>query len=163
MDILEGRAEVDRVLFNDPDPEIGFQLAYCMKWPGTKETLYCNTFVMDSSILSIRSLRAKHLPLLKYMKNKSIQVIQDKYGLGEENLRIYVHYQPSFYWFHLHIVNVNYFPLSMDVERAILLEDIIQNLEMSDTYYQNKTLLFHVDENSELNSKIQDYLDDKNL
>ena len=154
--ILEGKSEQERTIFHDKDPKLGFLLAPSMNWPGEIETLYLNTLTMDRNIMSIRDLRGeKHLELLKYMRDKSIEICKIKYNLGKNDLRIYFHYQPSFYHLHLHIVNVNYRPGGIDVGRAILLEDVIQNLEFDGDYYEKVTLIYGLDEDSELLSRIK--------
>lgn len=55
-----------------------------------------------------------------------VQVLEQKYGLAREMIRAYVHYQPSYYHFHIHFVHT-----SLDVGggaavgKAHLLDDII--------------------------------------
>jgi len=156
--ILEGKSEQERTIFHDKDPEIGFLLAPSMNWPGEIETLYLNTLTMDRNIMSIRDLRKNHLKLLKHMRDKTLEICQKNYNLSKNELRIYFHYQPSFYHLHLHIVNVNFRPGGMDVGRAILLDDVIYNLEMDGEFYEKVTLVYGLDEDSELLGKICAYL-----
>ena len=64
--ILEGKSEADRVLYDDPDPENGFLLLPDMKWDQKdRESLYLLAIDRQRGILSMRELTAEHLPLLK--------------------------------------------------------------------------------------------------
>ena len=157
--ILDGKAEADRTIFHDKENnETGFLLAYSMNWPGEVENLYLNTLTNDRNILSIRSLRgSNHLKLLKHMKTQTLKICQEKFNLDESKLRIYFHYPPSFYHLHLHIVNVDYFPSSMGVDRAVLLSDVMGNLELDGDYYLKKTMVYKLDEDSELLKLIRAY------
>ena len=54
-----------------------------------------------------------------------------KYGLEEDQLKVYIHYQPTYYHFHIHVVHVELEATSTQaVGKAIALEDIIGRLEM---------------------------------
>ena len=69
--ILEGKSEADRVLYNDPDPENGFLLLPDMKWDQKdRESLYLLAIARRRGILSMRELTAEHLPLLKNILRK---------------------------------------------------------------------------------------------
>ncbi len=69
--ILEGRSEVERVVYNDPDPDVGFVLLPDMKWDqGILENLYMLAVVHKRGILSLRELNAEHLPLLRNVLHK---------------------------------------------------------------------------------------------
>eukprot|EP00959_Pyramimonas_sp_CCMP1952_P059739 1247841-Pyramimonas_sp.AAC.3 len=50
---------------------------------------------------------------------------QEKYGLGEEKLRIFVHYQPTYYHFHVHFVHTSHVGMGIAAGQAHLLDDII--------------------------------------
>ena len=71
--ILEHKSEVDRIVFEDPDPEIGFILIPDLKWDGKNvETLYLLALPHARGIWSLRDLTEKHLPLLKNILEKGI-------------------------------------------------------------------------------------------
>ena len=66
LNILDGKAEQDRVLYSDPDPVNGFVLVPDFKWDQKElQNLYILAVVRRRGILSLRELRAEHLPLLK--------------------------------------------------------------------------------------------------
>ena len=63
--ILDGKAEVDRVIYSDPNPDIGFMLLPDLKWSQENmEDLYVLAIVRKKGILCLRELNASHLPLL---------------------------------------------------------------------------------------------------
>ncbi len=52
---LEGKAEEERVVFDDPDPSVGFLLSPDLKWDGKDlENLYLLAVVREKGIKSIR-------------------------------------------------------------------------------------------------------------
>ena len=56
-------------------------------------------------------------------------------------MRFYIHYHPSYYHLHVHITHVKYDAPGCQVGRAILLDDVIDNLEVfDDEYYHKKTM-----------------------
>ena len=79
------------------------------------------------------------------------EVTVNKYGIKPDQLRVFLHYQPSYYHFHLHIVNVQHPGLGdgIAIGKAILLDDVIDNLKLDGQYY-TKTIGFVLGENHEL-------------
>ncbi|KDR82510.1 hypothetical protein GALMADRAFT_826736 [Galerina marginata CBS 339.88] len=127
--ILTGLSERDKILYTSPD----FLILPDMKWDlKTISSLYLMALVQDRSIRSLRDLRSGHIGLLKAVRREASRVVQDKWGLGNGSLRMYIHYQPSYYHFHVHIVNVNFQGnmLGMAVGQAHLLDDVIALLEL---------------------------------
>jgi len=62
---------------------------------------------------------------------RQAHIAAEQWGLQRGGLRLYVHYQPSYYHFHVHIVQVNYTGFSgTSVGQAHLLDDIISLLEV---------------------------------
>ena len=50
----------------------------------------------------------------------------DKYGVREDELRVYIHYQPSYYHLHVHFLHVKYDAgAGMAAGKAHLLNDVI--------------------------------------
>ena len=69
--ILEKKKEVDRVIYDDPDPETGFVLLPDLKWDCKSTTnLYLTAIVVPRNIKSLRDLTSKHLPLLRNIIDK---------------------------------------------------------------------------------------------
>lgn len=154
--ILDKKAEVDKVVFEDPDPENGFMLVPDMKWNGTEiESLYLVALVHKRSLKCIRDLDQSHLPLLKNILKQCPRIIFEKYGLPPCKLRMYCHYEPSYYHFHVHINNIKFDCPGREFLRAYSLSDIIDNIEMKNNYYQEKTLSILVAENSLLYKELK--------
>ncbi|KAJ7115898.1 mRNA decapping enzyme [Mycena epipterygia] len=129
-EILDGHKEQSKVLFSSPD----FIILPDMKWDlHTISSLYLIAIVRDKNLHCLRDLRAKHISLLKSIRHKAFTVAQDRWGIEHGGLRLYIHYQPSYYHFHVHIVNTNYEAgMGMSVGQAHLLEDVIALLELDE-------------------------------
>ena len=64
--ILEGREEQDRVVYQDAHPETGFVLLPDFKWDQKDlQNLYLLAICRRRDVLSLRELGREHLPLLK--------------------------------------------------------------------------------------------------
>ncbi|KAM8847757.1 m7GpppX diphosphatase [Synchiropus picturatus] len=141
--ILEKKAEKDRIVFEDPDEKVGFILLPDLKWDQKQtEDLYLIAIAQQRNIKSLRDLRSEHLPLLENILQRGKDAIQQRYRLPASKLRVYLHYQPSYYHLHVHFTNLNYEAPGCDVERAHLLTDVIQNLQSDGDYYIKRTLHF---------------------
>jgi len=163
--ILAKEKEVERLLYDDPDPNDGFLLNTDPKWtthPDPKTTprsewlghasvrdLYCLGLCHRRDIRSLRDLRAEHLPLLRAMAAKGRELMRQTYGLADESLRIFVHYPPQFYHFHVHFTNVSV-DVGVSTERAHLLDDIIENLEKDPEHYAKCCITCRMGERDEL-------------
>ncbi|PNF42750.1 hypothetical protein B7P43_G13611 [Cryptotermes secundus] len=149
--ILEHKSETDRVVFEDPSPEIGFILLPDLKWDGKQiEDLYLVAIVHQRGIKSLRDLNSCHLPLLKNIKGKGIKAIEEKYGIPCSQLRIYIHYQPSFYHLHVHFTYLKYDAPGIHAEKSHILSSVIDNIDLMPDYYQKATLPFVVKETENL-------------
>lgn len=63
---MEGKAEADRVIYSNPDPETGFLLLPDLKWSQENmEDLYVLAIVRKKGLLCLRELNDSHLPLLE--------------------------------------------------------------------------------------------------
>ncbi|CAN9514691.1 unnamed protein product [Ophioblennius macclurei] len=141
--ILEKKAEVERIVFEDPDPEVGFVLLPDFKWDQKQvDDLYLIAIVHQRDIKSLRDLMSDHLPLLQNVFKKGKDAILQRYELPASKLRVYLHYQPSYYHLHVHFTRLGYEAPGCGVERAHLLPDVIQNLQADPKYYKTRTLYF---------------------
>lgn len=139
--ILEHKQETERIIFEDPDPENGFILLPDLKWNGrTVENLYVLAIVRKHGIKSLRDLNASHLPLLRNIRKLAVDTIEKRYGLVETQLRMYFHYQPSFYHLHIHINPVCNEAPGIWCEKSHMLDMVINNLELLPDFYERATL-----------------------
>jgi m7GpppX diphosphatase len=133
--IIDGKMEVEDVIFRTPkikDSEVGFLLLPDLNWDRkTMESLHLLGLVERMDIWSLRDLRKKHIPWLKYMREKLIEATVQTYKeLERDQLKLYVHYQPTYYHFHIHIVHVALEAGGTQaIGKAFGLETIISQLE----------------------------------
>lgn len=148
--IIGGTAEADKVIYQD-DTCI---LLPDMNWDGVSmEQLDCLLLVKNRKLRSIRDLRSEDLSLLNKIRKTALTQISAKYGVEPDSLRLYFHYHPSFWWLHLHITHsaVSY---GINVDRAHLIDTVIQHITMIPDYYQ-KIVLRIVEHNWSYLSKDQ--------
>lgn len=141
--ILDHKKESERIAFEDSCPENGFILLPDLKWDGHSiETLYLLAVIHKRDIKSLRDLTVAHLPLLKNVRDKGIDAIEQKYGVKRSQLRIYFHYQPSFYHLHVHFTYLKHEAPGIFCEKSHLLDSVVNNIELMPDYYQRATLSF---------------------
>ncbi|GFX21896.1 m7GpppX diphosphatase [Trichonephila clavipes] len=154
--ILQHKSETERIVFEDPDPELGFILLPDLKWDESeKSAIYFIAICHKRNINSLRDLNASHLPLLKNIKNKGLDAIQMKYNIQHEKLRIFLHYQPSYYHLHVHFTSIHKQVPGCQFEKAHLLDSVINNIELSASYYQDVTLTYTLKSNDPLFAKLK--------
>lgn len=134
--IIHGRAEVDDVIFRHPTEAQGlgkgFVLLPDLNWDRkTMENLHLLALVEGDDIWSLRDLKKKHIGWLKYFREKVAEVTVARYPqLEEDQLKLYVHYQPTYYHFHVHIVHVALESgATQATGKAVGFESIISQLE----------------------------------
>ena len=162
--VLDHKKEVERIIFEDPDPETGFILAPDFKWSGESVAdMYCLAIIHKRGIKSLRDLNRSHLPLLNNIKQSCLKAVKDKYGLKSSEVRMYFHYQPSYYHLHVHVTSVHFTPPASGCDKSHLLDSVISNIEIDPCYYQKATLSFVVREKEKLFEKLKDtgYFEDK--
>ncbi|XP_077588828.1 m7GpppX diphosphatase [Stigmatopora nigra] len=141
--ILEKKAESERIVFEDPDPKLGFVLLPDFKWDQKQlDNLYLIAIIHQRNIKSLRDLKSEHIPLLQNILQKGKEAILQRYNLPVSKLRVYLHYQPSYYHLHIHFTKLGYDAPGCGVERAHLLTDVIQNLQSDSHFYKTRSLSF---------------------
>ncbi|XP_075987655.1 decapping enzyme, scavenger [Anticarsia gemmatalis] len=145
--ILEGTSEQDRIVHDNKCEREGFVLLPDLKWDGvTTETLYLLAIVRQRGIKSLRDLDETHLPLLRRIRDEGKKKILEKYNVAGSQLRIYLHYQPSFYHLHVHFTYLKHEAPGIYAEKSHLLDTVIDNIEMIGDYYKKATLPFTIRE-----------------
>lgn len=157
--ILYEGAEADRVVFKDyqkDNKRDSFVVLPDMKWDGINiDSLYLVAIVYRDDIKSIRDLKPTDKDWLIKIHNKIRSVIPGcyNYAIHPDELRIFIHYQPSYYHFHIHIVNVKHAGLGNSVAagKAVLIDDAIELLDhLGPNGFLNKTLTYVIGENHDL-------------
>lgn len=138
-------------MFEDKDPETGFILLPDLKWDGRNvENLYLLGIVHKHDLKSLRDLNGSHLDLLRNLRQSAKDAISKRYALNPNQLRMYFHYQPSFYHLHVHINPVRNDAPGIWCEKSHMLDTVINNLELLPDYYQRATLPFVLYEGNKL-------------
>lgn len=133
--IIDGITEAEDVIYRIPkgvDPEHGFLLIPDLNWDRkTMDSLHLLALVERMDIWSLRDVRKKHIPWLKDMRAKILAATIKSYPeLEQDQLKCYVHYQPTYYHFHIHIVNIKLEAgVTQSVGKAWGLDGIIAQLE----------------------------------
>lgn len=157
--ILYEGAEAERVVYKDYAVERkddSFIILPDMKWDGVNiDSLYLVAIAYRTDIKSIRDLKPSDKDWLIRLNNKIRSIIPAcyNYAIAPDELRIFVHYQPSYYHFHIHIVNIKHAGLGNGISagKAILLDDVIENLNyLGPNGYQDKTITYVIGENHDL-------------
>ena len=132
--ILYEGSDADRVVYkDDADKEKGFLILPDTRWDGVNiESMYLVALAYRDDIKSLRDLKPIHRDWLIELNRKIRSIIPACYNymVHADELRIFIHYQPSYYHFHLHIINIR-FPAGnegLTVGKAVLLEDAIETL-----------------------------------
>ncbi|GJJ72103.1 m7GpppX diphosphatase [Entomortierella parvispora] len=143
--ILQGIKEQENVLFRDDDPDTGFIVLPDSKWDRrTLSSLYLLAISQRDDVRSLRDLTTKHLPMLKNIRDKALALIPERFpGVASDQVRMYVHYHPSYYHFHVHITHISAQVSGSAVGQSHLLDTIIDNIEnITPDYYSRASLRF---------------------
>lgn len=135
--ILDGVAEQDKILYQDEH----FILLPTFTFDGKSvDKMHLLAMPRDKSLRSIRDLRGEeHCDLLRHIKEMSLVAIRNIYGLREENLKMFFHYEPSTYHLHIHFANLEHM-FGSSVEYSHDLDLVIYNLGLSSEYYKHALL-----------------------
>ena len=164
FNIIEGKTEVEDVIFRTELGQCGdegFLLLPDLNWDRkTLESLHLLGLVERRDIWSLRDLKKKHIRWLKDMKQKLVKATVETYPeIEEDQLKLYVHYQPTYYHFHIHIVHVALESgATQATGKAIGLQSIISQLESmggdDDAGMDTVALTYTIGEASELWTEI---------
>jgi len=135
FNIIEGRSEVEDVIYRTPlgaAGDEGFLLLPDLNWDRrTTEALHLLGVVERRDLWSLRDLRRRHVPWLLHMRAKLVEATVAVYpSIAADQLKLYVHYQPTYYHFHVHIVHVQLEAgATQATGKAVGLESIIEQLQ----------------------------------
>ncbi|XP_039311687.1 m7GpppX diphosphatase isoform X1 [Solenopsis invicta] len=154
--ILEHKAEQESIIYEDPDKDSGFVLVTDFKWDKQKDTLKLLALPYQK-IRSLRELNGSHLPLLKNIRDAGTAAISKKFDIPASQLRMYFHYQPSYYYLHVHFCYLMFEAPGIYAEKAHLLSTVIRNLELMSDYYTKAVLSYVVFKDSPLYEKFKSH------
>lgn len=131
--IIDGTAEQNKILYRD---ELVIVIP-TYTWDSKNiDKLHILCLPTDKNLRTIRDLTLENVPLLKHMKEITLQQIEEKYGLREENIKMFFHYEPSTYHLHIHFINTGYTESWSSVEYSHDLDTVIFNLNLDSDYYK---------------------------
>lgn len=136
FNIIEGHKEVEDVIYRTPlgaAGDEGFLLLPDLNWDrSTLDALHLLGLVERRDLWSLRDLKKKHIPWLKHMKTKLTDATVATYpSIEADQLKLYVHYQPTYYHFHIHIVHVALEAgATQATGKAVGLDSIIETLQV---------------------------------
>ncbi|KAJ4352627.1 hypothetical protein N0V95_004072 [Ascochyta clinopodiicola] len=158
--ILDGLSEQEDVIYREPGTE-GFLLLPDLNWDRkTLEALHLLCIVERRDIWSVRDLRRDMLPWLRHMREKLLDATVKLYPeLDVDQVKLYVHYQPTYYHFHIHIVHVALEAgATQATGKALGLENVISQLDTmaggAEAGLEGASLSYHLGERSELWEKV---------
>ncbi|KAF2631201.1 scavenger mRNA decapping enzyme [Macroventuria anomochaeta] len=158
--ILDGLKEQEDVIYKETGEE-GFLLLPDLNWDRkTLESLHLLGIVERRDIRSVRDLKKSQVQWVEHMREKMLDATIKLYPeLDKDQLKLYVHYQPTYYHFHIHIVHVALEAgTTQATGKALGLENIISQLDTmagdDDASLADVSLSYHLGERSELWEKI---------
>lgn len=134
--ILDGIAEQDKIIYRDEQ----IVIAPNYTWTSNDNNLckmYLLVFPLDRKLHTIRDLNSTHIPLLLYIKNKTLEVIKKKFGFDSNVIKIFIHYAPSTYHLHIHFVLVSNTDVNSSVEYSHDIDSVINILKIKSDYFQS--------------------------
>lgn len=140
FNILDGKTEQEDVILRAHSSQAasqaddqGFLILPDLNWDRkTLTSLHLLGLVERRDIWSVRDLKKKHVPWLHSMRHKLLDAATSLYpSIDEDQIKLYVHYQPTYYHFHIHVVHVMLEAgATQATGKAMGLDNIISQLEI---------------------------------
>lgn len=135
--ILDGNAELDRIIFQNND----FILLKDIKWSGEiLNDIHLLVLLKRKDLLSIRDIDDSNITLIQQIDDVTRNVIFQTYGINKNKIRSYFHYHPSYWHLHIHYDLYDQSTISTSVDYCKLLCDVVENVKIDNNYYKKITL-----------------------
>lgn len=135
--IIDGISEQESILYRDKKCLV----IPSYTWDGkNSDKLHILCIPTDISLRSIRSLNSSHINLLEHMRDITLNIIQTKYNINQQYIKMFFHYEPSTYHLHIHFINTVHVDARSSVEYSHELNNVIFNLSICHDYYQRVIL-----------------------
>ena len=131
--IIDGKSEQEKIIYVDEK----FILMPTYFW--NEEDLckmHLLAIVKNTKLKSLRDLRAHDVPLLEHILAISKNIIKNKYNIEQNVLKIYIHYPPSAWLFHIHFEMMINTETTSSVEYSHEMSQVIFNLKLCSEYYK---------------------------
>lgn len=157
--ILYENTEDSRIIYkqyNELQKDDAFILLPDTRWDGqTLESLYLVALMYRDDIKSIRDFRPEHRDWLIRINRLLKSVIPPcyNYAVHADELRIFIHYQPSYYHLHIHVVHIKHPGLSGGLHdgKAIQIDDAIEHLTfLGENGWMDACITYTIGENHPL-------------
>ncbi|KAK3678189.1 hypothetical protein LTR78_002285 [Recurvomyces mirabilis] len=134
FNIIDGKSEQENVLYRsaEADSKDDYLLLPDLNWDRkTMGGLHLLALVTRRDIWSVRDLKKKDATWLRKLRSVIAQQVSGMYeGVETDMLKFYIHYQPTYYHFHIHVVHVDLDPTATQaVGKALGLDHIFSQLE----------------------------------
>ena len=159
FNILNGLTEQEDVVLRsswDSPDDSGFLLLPDLNWDrSTITSLHLLALVQRRDIQSIRDLQKKHVPWLRKLRAEIASSVAERYGVDTDEIKVYCHYHPTYYHFHVHAVHVMLEPEggTQSVGKAWGLDMLIEwlnSMQSGEHGFHGVGLGYNVGEQSEL-------------
>jgi len=106
-------------------------------WKSTDDIdqMHLLCFYDNRKIRTIRDLKQTDVNILKMMRDESLNVIQERFGVNKDELRVFFHYPPSTYILHIHFVHINSSESAEWNEWSF--DHVLNCLESENNYFKN--------------------------
>jgi m7GpppX diphosphatase len=156
VDLLGGVTWIENIFNKKSKEEVliddeTFVLCPNPKWDkNVVEELNCLAIAKDSTLKSIRDV--KDFKYLERIQHETLNYIEKNFNVKSNKIIGYIHYLPTFWHFHIHFCSISSptFGGDRSIGKAILLNDIIQNLKWKSDYYQDATMTYSLGESHPL-------------
>ena len=138
--ILDGIAEQDKIIYRDEQIVIASNYTWTTN-DNNLSKMYLLVFPIDHKLHTLRDLNSTHIPLLTHIKNKTLEVIKEKYGFDSNIIKIFIHYAPSTYHLHIHFVLVSNTDVNSSIEYSHEIDSVINILKIKSDYYQSTDII----------------------
>jgi len=149
VNIIEGKKEQEHVVQELCCEQVLVVKDYKWQDESNVNNLYYLALFKDTTVRSLRDLRGKHLAALQRIRDEVLPGLANKFSVPAEQLLSYVHYHPTFWYFHVHIVNCKHDmytgegssnQLLTAMDRFHKLDTLISLLEANGDFYKTATL-----------------------
>jgi len=151
--IIDGSKPHEDVLVREPDWVLVRDHKKCPDLHAAADAYYIALFE-DTSLGSLRDLRAEHLPLLRRVLAEAPAAVHARLAAADPDAALpqlvcFVQYWPLYWYLHVHVVSARHKMFTewaggnlalMALDRWHTLEDVIERLELRGDYYAHAAL-----------------------
>ena len=139
--VISGEREADAVQHDEPE----FMILPDTDALNDESVVNLLVIFKDTSLLSTRSLRASHIPLLRRVQGAVQALFPDDVPM------MYFHHPPSVWQLHLHVAApCDILRTTNDMQKVVFLEDVISHLELDGEFYTKAVVSYTLPQTHEM-------------